>query len=114
MTSSVGTPNFPMTHADLEFELSYDARWPWSLTSTSRFDWLAIYIEWNRYHTKGKKTNVLIPFTIWQDIVENLELENDLDDDSKAQIIADSKQSLIDVVEGNTLPIEKLWEDDKD
>ena len=69
-----------------------------------------------RYLTneQGKKTDVLIPFTIWQDIVENLELENDLDDDSKAQIIADLKQSLIDVAEGNTLPIEELWEDDED
>ena len=69
-----------------------------------------------RYLTneQGKKTDVLIPFTIWQDIVENLELENYLDDDSKAQIIADLKQSLIDVAEGNTLPIEELWEDDED
>ena len=69
-----------------------------------------------RYLTneQGKKTDVLIPFTIWLDIVENLELENYLDDDSKAQIIADLKQSLIDVAEGNTLPIEELWEDDED
>ena len=64
-----------------------------------------------RYLTnEQEKTDVLIPFTIWQDIIENLELEND----SKAQIIADLKQSLIDVAEGNTLPIEELWEDDED
>lgn len=65
-----------------------------------------------RYLTnqEGKPTDVLIPLTIWESIIEKLNLEITEENDSKAQLIADFKQSLIDAKEGKTYPLEELWE----
>jgi len=65
-----------------------------------------------RYLTnqEGKPTDVLIPLTIWESIIEKLNFEITEENDSKAQLIADFKQSLIDAKEGKTYPLEELWE----
>ncbi|MGI0483675.1 hypothetical protein ACN4EE_23200 [Geminocystis sp. CENA526] len=65
-----------------------------------------------RYLTnqEGKPTDVLIPLTIWETIIEKLNLETTEQNDSKEQLIADFKQSLIDAKEGKTYPLEELWE----
>jgi hypothetical protein len=63
-----------------------------------------------RYITnqEGIKTDVLIPVEIWQNILTYLFPEIE---DSKTEILADLKQSLLDGKEGKTFPIEQLWED---
>lgn len=66
-----------------------------------------------RYLTnqQGKTTDVLIPLDTWETILQALTLETDLDTiDSKTQLIADFKQSLIDAQQGKTFPLEELWE----
>jgi len=67
-----------------------------------------------RYLTnqEGKTTDVLIPLTIWESIIEKLNPKTtEEEDDSKAQLIADLKQSLRDARDGKTYPLEQLWED---
>ncbi len=66
-----------------------------------------------RYLTnqEGKTTDVLIPLTIWESIMEKLNPKTTEEDDSKAQLIADLKQSLRDARDGKTYPLEELWED---
>ena len=66
-----------------------------------------------RYLTnqEGKPTDVLIPLTIWENIIEKLNLLSTDENDSKAQLIADLKQSLLDARDGKTYPLEELWED---
>lgn len=66
-----------------------------------------------RYLTnqEGKPTDVLIPLTIWENIIEKLNLLSTDENDSKAQLIADLKQSLRDARDGKTYPLEELWED---
>lgn len=66
-----------------------------------------------RYLTnqEGKPTDVLIPLTIWENIIEKLNLLSTDEIDSKAQLIADLKQSLRDARDGKTYPLEELWED---
>ncbi len=66
-----------------------------------------------RYITneQGIKTDVLIPLVMWNNILEALNLETSQDRDSKTELIADLKQSLLDAQEGKTFPLEELWED---
>lgn len=63
-----------------------------------------------RYITnqEGIKTDVLIPVEIWQNILTYLFPEIE---DSKIEILADLKQSLLDGKVGKTFPIEELWKD---
>jgi len=64
-----------------------------------------------RYLTnqQGKTTNVLVPLETWNTILQALTEEND-ETDSKNELIADLKQSLLDAQKGNTFPLEELWE----
>ena len=66
-----------------------------------------------RYLTnqEGKTTDVLIPLTIWESIIEKLNPKTTEENDSKAQLISDLKQSLLDARDGKTYPLEELWED---
>lgn len=68
-----------------------------------------------RYLTneEGKNTDVLIPLSIGENILQNLplELEVEEENDHKTQLIADLKQSLLDARDGKTQPLEQLWED---
>lgn len=68
-----------------------------------------------RYLTneEGKKTDVLIPLAMWENILQNLPLEIEEENDHKTQLIADLKQSLLDARDGKTYPLEQLWEDDE-
>ena len=68
-----------------------------------------------RYLTneEGQTTDVLIPLTLWEDILKNLDVEMNPLDESKTQLIADFKESLIDAKQGDTFPLEELWEDDE-
>lgn len=65
-----------------------------------------------RYLTneEGKKTDVLIPFGMWENIIQLLSQEITSNSDIKAQLIAEFKQSLLDGQEGKTFPLEQLWE----
>ncbi|MGI0480543.1 hypothetical protein ACN4EE_07110 [Geminocystis sp. CENA526] len=65
-----------------------------------------------RYLTnqERKPTDVLIPLSIWETIIEKLNLKITEENDSKEQLITDLKQSLIDAKEGKTYPLEELWE----
>ena len=64
-----------------------------------------------RYLTnqQGKTTDILIPIEIWEAILQVLIEESD-PIDSKNELIADLKQSLIEAKEGKTFPLEELWE----
>lgn len=64
-----------------------------------------------RYLTneQGKTTDVLIPLETWETILQALNPESE-SLDSKNELIADLKQSLIEAKQGNTYPLEKLWE----
>ena len=62
---------------------------------------------------EGKTTDVLIPLPIWESIIEKLNLLPTEENDSKAQLIADLKQSLLDARDGKTYPLEELWEDNE-
>jgi len=64
-----------------------------------------------RYLTNqnGKTTDVLIPLETWETILEALTAEYD-SIDSKEEIIADLKQSLLEAKQGQTFPLEELWE----
>ena len=66
-----------------------------------------------RYITneQGIKTDIVIPLVMWNNILEALNLETSQDRDSKTELIADLKQSLLDAQEGKTFPLEELWED---
>lgn len=66
-----------------------------------------------RYLTndEGKKTDVLIPLAMGENILQNLPLEIEEENDHKTQLIADLKQSLLDARDGKTYPLEQLWED---
>jgi len=66
-----------------------------------------------RYLTneEGKKTDVLIPLAIWENILQNLPVEIEEENDHKTQLIGDLKQSLLHAREGKTYPLEKLWND---
>ncbi len=66
-----------------------------------------------RYITneQGIKTDIVIPLVMWDNILEALNLETSQDRDSKTELIADLKQSLLDAQEGKTFPLEELWED---
>ena len=68
-----------------------------------------------RYLTneEGQTTDVLIPLTLWEDILKNLNVEINPLDESKTQLIADFKESLIEAKQGDTFPLEELWEDDE-
>lgn len=63
-----------------------------------------------RYLTdeEGKKTDVLIPLAVWENILQNLNLETVEQSDSKAELIADLKQSLLDAQAGKTFPLEEV------
>jgi hypothetical protein len=65
-----------------------------------------------RYLTneEGKKTDVLIPLGMWENIIQILSQEITSDSDIKAQLITEFKQSLLDAQEGKTFPLEQLWE----
>ncbi len=65
-----------------------------------------------RYLTnqEGKTTDVLIPLDTWETILQVLTAETH-PIDSKAELIADFRQSLIDVKQGKTFPLEELWEE---
>lgn len=65
-----------------------------------------------RYLTneEGKKTDVLIPLGMWENIIQLLSQEITPDSDIKAQLITEFKQSLLDAQEGKTFPLEQLWE----
>jgi len=64
-----------------------------------------------RYLTnqEGKTTDVLIPLETWETILQALTEESE-PIDSKTELIADLKQSLIDAKQGKTYPLEELWE----
>jgi hypothetical protein len=64
-----------------------------------------------RYVTnqQGKTTDVLVPLETWNTILQALTEEND-ETDSKNELVADLKQSLLDAQKGNTFPLEELWE----
>ena len=64
-----------------------------------------------RYLTnqQGKTTDILIPLETWETILQVLNSETDLLD-SKRELIADFKQSLLDAKNGKTFPLEELWE----
>jgi tRNA/tmRNA/rRNA uracil-C5-methylase (TrmA/RlmC/RlmD family) len=64
-----------------------------------------------RYLTneQGKTTDVLIPLETWETILQALNAESG-SLDSKNELIADLKQSLIEAKQGNTYPLEELWE----
>jgi len=64
-----------------------------------------------RYLTnqQGKTTDVLVPLETWNTILQALTEEND-ETDSKNELVADLKQSLLDAQKGNTFPLEELWE----
>lgn len=64
-----------------------------------------------RYLTneEGEKTDVLIPLTMWENILQNINSDIIEDNDDKAQLIADLKQSLSDAKEGKTFPLAELW-----
>ncbi|MGI0479866.1 hypothetical protein ACN4EE_03665 [Geminocystis sp. CENA526] len=68
-----------------------------------------------RYLTndEGKKTDVLIPLAMWENILQNLPLEIEENNDNKIQLIADFKQSLLDARDGKTYPLEELWENEE-
>ncbi len=61
-----------------------------------------------RYLTnpQGEQTDVLIPLSLWRNILQALTTETD----NKAELIADLKESLIDVQNGKTYPIAELWQ----
>lgn len=63
-----------------------------------------------RYLTnqEGKTTDVLIPLDTWETILQALTAGTH-PIDSKAELIADFKQSLIDAKQGKTFPLEELW-----
>lgn len=63
-----------------------------------------------RYLTnqQGKTTDVLIPLDTWETILRALDIETETD--SKTELIADLKQSLLDAQLGKTFPLEELWE----
>ena len=62
-----------------------------------------------RYLTnpQGEQTDVLIPLSLWRNILQALTTETD----SKAELIADLKESLIDAQNAKTFPIAELWQD---
>jgi tRNA/tmRNA/rRNA uracil-C5-methylase (TrmA/RlmC/RlmD family) len=64
-----------------------------------------------RYLTnqQGQTTDVLIPLETWERIMQLLTAEHDVID-SKAELIADLKQSLLEAKQGKTFPLEELWE----
>ena len=64
-----------------------------------------------RYLTNqyGKTTDVLIPIEIWETLLSYLPRETDLED-SKEEILADLKQSLLDGKAGKTFPLDELWQ----
>jgi len=64
-----------------------------------------------RYLTnqEGKTTDVLIPLETWETILQALNTESE-PIDSKTELIADLKQSLMDAKQGKTYPLEELWE----
>ncbi|MFP4134121.1 MAG: hypothetical protein ACLFTJ_08205 [Halothece sp.] len=64
-----------------------------------------------RYLTnqQGKTTDVLIPVETWETILQTLNAQNE-PIDSKNELIADLKKSLIDAKQGKTFPVEQLWE----
>ncbi|WP_373478368.1 hypothetical protein [Geminocystis sp.] len=57
-----------------------------------------------RYLTndEGKKTDVLIPLAMGENILQNLPLEIEEENDHKTQLIADLKQSLLHARDGKT------------
>ncbi len=61
----------------------------------------------------GKKTDVLIPLAVWENILQTLKLETAETSDSKAELIADLKQSILDAQAGKTFPLAELWEDNE-
>ncbi|MBL1209904.1 hypothetical protein [Geminocystis sp. GBBB08] len=65
-----------------------------------------------RYLTneEGKKTDVLIPLGMWENIIQLLSQEITPDNDIKAELITEFKQSLLDAQKGKTFPLEQLWE----
>jgi tRNA/tmRNA/rRNA uracil-C5-methylase (TrmA/RlmC/RlmD family) len=64
-----------------------------------------------RYLTnqQGQNTDVLIPLETWERILQLLTAEHDVID-SKAELISDLKQSLLEAKQGKTFPLEELWE----
>ncbi|NCO74671.1 MAG: hypothetical protein GW795_15245 [Cyanobacteria bacterium] len=66
-----------------------------------------------RYLTneEEKKTDVLIPLAMGENILQNLPLEIEEENDHKTQLIANLKQSLLHAREGKTYPLEQLCND---
>jgi len=62
---------------------------------------------------EGKKTDVLIPLALGENILQNLPLELEIEEenDHKTQLIADFKQSLLHARDGKTYPLEQLCND---
>lgn len=65
-----------------------------------------------RYVTdeEGQKTDVLIPLRMWENILQVLNTQITEENENKAELIADLKQSLLDAQKGKTYPLEELWQ----
>ncbi|AFZ54140.1 hypothetical protein [Cyanobacterium aponinum] len=59
---------------------------------------------------KGQKTDVLIPLIVWEKLISLLNEKLSENSNTKAELIAELKQSLLDAQEGKTFPLEELWE----
>lgn len=64
----------------------------------------------------GEKTDVLVPVGIWDELIESLQsIANDLDrvdeEEPKAQILDDLRESIRQAAAGQTFPISELWDD---
>lgn len=68
-----------------------------------------------RYLTneEGETTDVLMPLAVWENILQTLNLATTEESDSKAELIADFKQSLLDARDAKTFPLEELLHDSK-
>jgi hypothetical protein len=67
-----------------------------------------------RYITnpQGEQTDVLVPLSLWDSILCALGQDDAMD--SKAELLADLRQSLLEAQSGQTLPIEALWDELED
>ena len=64
----------------------------------------------------GEKTDVLVPVRIWDERIESLQsIASDLDrvdeEEPKAQILDDLRESIRQAAAGQTFPISELWDD---
>ena len=63
-----------------------------------------------RYLTnpQGEQTDVLIPLSLWENILQTLTPEQKNALEFKAELIADFQQSLLDAKNGKTFPLQEL------